>query len=76
MSDISEAIAETIRTLVVENERLTAINAELLAACEAAMRIQDLWMPPIDCDSDEADVLSMMSMKFTAAIAKSQEETK
>lgn len=48
---------------------------DLLAACEAAMRIEQLWGPPEPCEpehTDEMAALAAMRDKITAAIAKAK----
>jgi len=66
--------------LFSEIERLTAINAELLEACQAAMRISDCWLPS-DFENiephheSELEALGTMYMTFKAAIAKAKPPT-
>lgn len=65
------------------NATLIAAAPDLLAACEAAMRIESLWYPanaggPVDDpENHEAYALHLMREKFSAAIAKAtnQKET-
>jgi hypothetical protein len=57
-----------------ENASVIAAAPELLAACEAALRIEELWMPFEWDDPDEAAAVSLMRDLFVAAIAKAKGE--
>jgi len=56
------------------NAELIAAAPDLLAACEAALRIEELWMPFEWDDPDEAAAVSSMRDLFIAAIAKAKGE--
>ena len=56
------------------NAKLIAAAPDLLAACEAALRIEELWMPFEWDDPDEAAAVSWMRDMFVAAIAKAKAE--
>lgn len=57
-----------------EIHRLEAINADLLAACKAAMRIESLWCPVKGDTDDEAAALATMRAMLVAAIAKATKD--
>ena len=52
------------------NARLIAAAPDLLEACLAAMRIQELWSPVTGDHDVECEVLFSVKKKFEAAIAK------
>lgn len=54
------------------NARLIAAAPDLLAACEAAMRIETLWCPrAVEAEhAEELKALAMMRENFKAAIAR------
>jgi hypothetical protein len=56
----------------IDNAQLIAAAPDLLAACEAALRIEELWMPFEWDDPDEAAAVSLMRDLFVAAIAKAK----
>lgn len=61
--------------VVAANARLIAASPDLLAACEAAMRIEALWCPAATSampNPDEAMALDTMRRYFVDAIAKAR----
>ena len=75
-----KVIANCICHVAMTNDDRTAnANAiaalpDLLAACELALRIEELWMPFEWDDPDEAAAVSSMRDLFIAAIAKAKGE--
>lgn len=74
------AVTDAAGGLVVEcftreDARFIAAAPDLLAACEAALRVRALWMPISADDLDEARTLHRMNDNFAAAIAKAKGET-
>ncbi len=68
--------ADSMRVKDVD-AHLMAASPDLLEACEAAMRIESLWMPPGDVGPEhegEAVALSVMRDYLRAAIAKATGE--
>lgn len=58
---------------VQANCRLIAASKDLLEACIAAMRIEDLWSPVTGDHDEECSALYAMRQKFEAAISKALE---
>lgn len=62
-------------TITCKIDYLSARNTELLEACEAAMRIESLWMPPDDpSHDDEFESLAKMRNQIQEAIKKAKGE--
>lgn len=75
--DVKERLEEgcDVERVIEANARLIAAAPDLLAACEAAMRIETLWCDssfnPSNCmGNEEGYALHLMREKFRAAIAK------
>jgi hypothetical protein len=69
------AIGDVARDVLDELTRLQGVNADLLAACEAAMRISDLWLPTewaLPEHDEEARALAAMAEKIKGAIEKAR----
>lgn len=71
---ISE-LPESINQVCEADAKLIAAAPELLAACESALRIEDLWMPCGLDDHDEAAAICLMRNQFVAATRKAKGES-